>query len=255
MKVVSWNVNSLRVRLPQVLKLIQQASPDVIALQETKLQNQDFPRDELESAGYRLVFNGQRTYNGVALMSRTEPADIITDIPGLDDPQRRLAGATIDGIRFINAYVPNGQALDSDKYQYKLRWLEAFTELLAAEMTVHKKLVVMGDFNIAPEDQDVYDPIAWQGQVLVSEPEREALKKIMALGLQDTFRLFPQEDSRFSWWDYRAGAFPRNRGLRIDLMLASEEMAERCQAAEIDMDSRGHDRPSDHALISADFSI
>ncbi|MGB5211553.1 MAG: exodeoxyribonuclease III [Gammaproteobacteria bacterium] len=255
MKVVSWNVNSLRVRLPQVLQLIQQSGPDVIALQETKLQNQDFPRDELESAGYRLVFNGQRTYNGVALMSRTEPADIITDIPGLDDPQRRLAGATINDIRFLNVYVPNGQALDSDKYQYKLRWLEAFTDMLAGEIAAHSKLVVMGDFNIAPEDQDVYDPNAWRGQVLVSDAERQALQKIMALGLQDTFRLFPQEDNRYSWWDYRAGAFPRNRGLRIDLMLASPEMAELCQAADIDLESRSHDRPSDHALISADFRV
>jgi len=253
MKIASWNVNSLRVRLPQVLRWLQDERPDVMGLQETKLQNADFPRDELESAGYRVIFNGQKTYNGVALLSRLEPSGIITDIPGLDDPQRRVVGATIGDIRFFNLYVPNGQAVGSDKYEYKLAWLAAVRRHLAQELTESPRMLVMGDFNVAPEDRDVYDPEAWRGQVLVSEPERVALKEIMDLGLQDCFRLFPQEDDSYSWWDYRAGAFPRNRGLRIDLILASAGLAERCEAAAVDREPRGWDRPSDHAPITADF--
>jgi len=256
MKVASWNVNSLRVRLPQVLRWLQDELPDVLGLQETKLQNPDFPRDELETAGYRLLFNGQKTYNGVALLSRLEPADVVTDIPGLeDDPQRRVVGATIGDIRVLNLYVPNGQAVGSEKFAYKLRWLSAVKKFLAGELAHSPKMLVMGDFNIAPEDRDVYDPQAWDGQVLVSDAERTALREIMALGLQDCFRLFPQEDNNFSWWDYRAAAFPRNHGLRIDLILASARMAEQCKAAAIDKEPRDWDRPSDHAPVTADFQV
>lgn len=255
MRVASWNVNSLRVRLPQVLQWLAQAQPDVLGLQETKLTDPDFPLAELEAAGYRAVFSGQKTYNGVALLARSQPEDVITDLAGLEDPQRRVMAASIDGVRIWNLYVPNGQSVESDKYLYKLGWLEALAAQLAGELERHAKVVVMGDFNIAPDDRDVHDPAAWAGKVLCSEPERTALGRLLSLGLEDLFRRFEQPEATFSWWDYRAAGFRRNHGLRIDLILANPAMAARCTGCEVDREPRRWERPSDHAPVIADFSL
>lgn len=255
MQLASWNVNSLRVRLPQVLDWLGQAEPDVLALQETKVTDDAFPSRELAEAGYQSVFIGQKTYNGVAILTRHNTAtDIVTEIANLDDPQRRVIAATIGGVRVYNVYVPNGQSVGSDKFHYKLRWLRALHAQLREELQQHRAVAVTGDFNIAPEDRDVHDPAAWSGQVLVSEPEREALGQLTSLGFRDTFRLFEQPDASFSWWDYRAAAFRRNRGLRIDLVLASDALADACVASSIDRIPRGWERPSDHTPVTATFA-
>ncbi len=255
MKIASWNVNSLKVRLPQVEQWLQMRSPDILGLQETKLTDENFPREALEQAGYHVAHAGQKTYNGVALLSRAPLTDVITDIPGLDDPQRRILGATIGDLRVLNLYVVNGQVVGSDKYDYKLRWLDAVRDYLADDMKRHENYIVMGDFNIAPDDRDVWNPELWQDRVLVSEPERAALREIMALGLVDTFRLHQQPEQVFSWWDYRQAAFRRNRGLRIDLILASEPMARRCTGSTVDREPRTWERPSDHAPVVAEFDF
>jgi exodeoxyribonuclease-3 len=255
MKIASWNVNSLRVRLPQVLAWLEAHRPDVIGLQEIKLPDDAFPLAEIEAAGYRWIINGQRGYNGVALLSRAEPRDAVRALPGYDDEQRRVLAATFDGVRVVDLYVPNGQSLESPKYAYKLAWFGALRTFLAGELTVHERVVVIGDFNVAPEDRDVHDPVAWEGSVLVSEPEREALRAVMDLGLVDTFRLFEQEQGLYSWWDYRAGNFRRNRGLRIDLVLASRALADACVSSSIDREPRRHERPSDHAPVVAEFAL
>jgi len=256
LKVASWNVNSLNVRLPHVLEWCAAEQPDILGLQETKLVDEKFPAEALAEAGYHAVYSGQPTYNGVALLSRGEPgSDVMTDIPGLDDPQRRIIAATYGDVRVIDLYVVNGKAVGTDKYEYKLHWLEQVTAWLAEEMQAHEKLVVMGDFNIAPEDRDVHDPEAWAGDILCSEPEREALQRICALGLTDTFRLFDQEEKLFSWWDYRRVAFRRNAGLRIDLVLASKMLSESCSRAWIDKEPRRQERPSDHTPVIAEFDV
>jgi exodeoxyribonuclease-3 len=251
--IASWNVNSIRVRLPQVLQWVETTRPDVLAIQETKITDDAFPAADLEAAGYHVLFAGQKTYNGVALLSREPPTDVLTDLTSMEDPQRRLIAATIGGVRIYNVYVPNGQAVGSEKFEYKLRWLAALRQQLAGELSRHGQVVVAGDFNVAPDDRDVHDPSAWVGQVLVSEPERKALAGLLELGLADTFRLFDQPESCFSWWDYRAGAFRRNRGLRIDLLLASRAMAGRCIRSSVDTDPRAWEKPSDHAPIFAQF--
>lgn len=253
MQIATWNVNSIRVRLPQVLEWLEDQRPDVLGIQEIKLVNEDFPAEELADAGYRSVVNGQKTYNGVALLSREPCQNVLTDLPGMDDPQRRFLAATINGIRVVNLYVPNGQAVGSDKFAYKLAWLEALRDWLAGEVKRFPRMVVMGDFNIAPEDSDVHDPAAWQGSVHVSSQERDALQAIFALGLVDAFRLFEQPGAAFSWWDYRGGAFRRNHGLRIDLVLVSPQMAEACLGCHTDIEPRRWDRPSDHAPVLAHF--
>jgi exodeoxyribonuclease-3 len=255
LKIASWNVNSLNVRLPQVLAWSADAAPDVLALQETKLMDDRFPVDELGAAGFNSVFSGQKTYNGVAILSRGRAADVVTDIPGLDDPQRRILAATVDGVRIVNLYVVNGSEVGSEKFAYKLHWLEKVTEWLSGEMEQHENLVVLGDFNIAPDDRDVYDPEGWREQVLCSTPEREALGRILDLGLVDTFRLFEQEERVWSWWDYRMNMFRRKLGLRIDLVLASDAMARRCTASYIDIEPRRQERPSDHAPAIAEFDL
>lgn len=255
MRIASWNVNSLRVRLPQVLQWLEQAQPDVLGLQETKLTDPDFPLAALEAAGYRAVFSGQKTYNGVALLARSQPEDVVTDLAGLEDPQRRVMAASVDGVRIWNLYVPNGQSVDSDKYFYKLGWLEALAGQLAGELAQHERVVVMGDFNIAPDDRDVHDPVAWEGRILCSEPERAALGGLLALGMEDLFRRFDQPEATFSWWDYRAAGFRRNLGLRIDLILANPAMAAVCTRCEVDREPRRWERPSDHAPVTADFSV
>ena len=255
LKIASWNVNSLNVRLPQVLAWSADAVPDVLALQETKLMDDRFPVDELAAAGYQSVFSGQKTYNGVAILSREPAADVVTDIPGLDDPQRRILAATVGGVRIVNLYVVNGSEVGTEKFAYKLHWLEKVTEWLAGERKQHENLVVLGDFNIAPDDRDVYDPEGWREKILCSTPEREALGRILDLGLVDTFRLFEQEERVWSWWDYRMNMFRRKLGLRIDLVLASGAMAKRCTASYIDIEPRRQERPSDHAPAIAEFDL
>jgi exodeoxyribonuclease-3 len=256
MKVASWNVNSLKVRLPQVLDWLESEQPDLVGLQETKTTDENFPALALQEAGYHVLFSGQKTYNGVAILNRMDetPEDIITDLPGLDDPQRRVLAATIAGIRFINLYVPNGSAVGSEKFAYKLDWLEKLENYIRKQVEEHRQLVVVGDFNIAPEDRDVHDPLAWEGSVLVSEPERRAWKRLLKLGLYDSFRLFEQKPDIYSWWDYRAAAFRRNMGLRIDHILCSEAMKAICISSQVDKTPRGWERPSDHAPIVAEFA-
>ena len=255
MKIATWNVNSLKVRLPQVLDWVAAEAPDVLALQETKLTDENFPREEIEAAGYQVVYAGQKTYNGVAILSREPGTEVVTDIPGLDDPQRRILGASIAGVRVLNLYVVNGQEVGSDKYAYKLKWLARVRDYLAAQLREHPRLVVLGDFNIAPDDRDVHDPEAWRERILCSTPERQALGELFALGLSDCFRLFDQEEASFSWWDYRAAGFRRNLGLRIDLILASPVLRDACTACRIDKTPRRLERPSDHAPVLAEFAL
>jgi exodeoxyribonuclease III len=255
MKIATWNVNSLRVRLPQLVDWLTANPLEIIALQETKIPDTDFPSSEIEALGMQVAFNGQRTYNGVALLARQPMTDIVGGIPGFEDEQKRVITATSNGVRVINVYVPNGQTVESDKYQYKLGWLRAMRDYVAAEKARHDRLVVLGDFNIAPEDRDVHDPAAWEGSVHVSPPERAALAALLDTGLQDCFRLFEQPEKIFSWWDYRRMAFRRNAGLRIDLILASPEMAAKCVACHTEKALRKLERPSDHAPVVATFDI
>jgi len=255
MLIASWNVNSLNVRLPQVLAWLAAEQPDVLALQETKLVDEKFPRAEIEAAGYHAVYAGQKTYNGVALLSRLPAQDVATSIPGFDDVQRRVLAATFNGVRVINLYVPNGESVTSDKYRYKLNWLEALTTWIQRELAANPRLVVLGDFNIAPEARDVHDPKRWEGQVLCSDPEREAFRQLLGRGLSDTFRLFEQPEKSFSWWDYRMQGFQRNHGLRIDHVLASAALCKLCETSRIDRGPRSHERPSDHAPVAAKFRI
>ena len=254
LKIASWNVNSLNVRLPHVLAWVNVAQPDVLALQETKLTDDRFPVQELEDEGYYSVFSGQKTYNGVAILSREKAADPVTDIPGLDDPQRRILSVTVGDVRIINLYVVNGSEVGSEKFEYKLHWLDRVTAWLATEVKNFENVIVLGDFNIVPDDRDVHDPEGWREKILCSTPEREALGKMLDLGLQDTFRLFEQEERTWSWWDYRMNAFRRKMGLRIDLILASEAMAGRCIASYVDIEPRRQERPSDHAPVIAEFN-
>ncbi|KTD32116.1 exodeoxyribonuclease III [Legionella israelensis] len=248
-KLASWNVNSIKVRLQHVLDWIESSKVDILALQETKLMDEHFPVDVFKERGYFIEFSGQKTYNGVALISRYPMKEVVRDIPALEDIQRRILVATIGDLRLINLYVPNGSDLASDKYQYKLSWLEKITEFIKQQMEVYSKLAVVGDFNIAPEDIDVHDPEEWEGQVLVSPKEREAFSEILSLGLIDSFRALHPQLQRFSWWDYRAGGFRRNRGLRIDHVLLSHELRANCIESEIDIEPRRWDRPSDHAPV------
>ena len=253
MKIATWNVNSLNVRLPHVLDWLRQHDPDVLVLQETKQVTEAFPADEIAAAGYRSIANGQKTYNGVALIAKQPPMDPVTDFPDFTDPQRRILAATVDGTRVINLYVPNGQAVGSEKYQYKLSWLSALKDFLIQQHRQYERVVVLGDFNIAPADEDVYDPEKWGDGILCSPAERAALADVLATGLVDVFRQFEQEEKTFSWWDYRAAGFRRNAGLRIDLILASADLAATCVASYVDKEPRGWERPSDHAPVVAEF--
>ncbi len=254
-KIATWNVNSLRVRMPQLLDWLANEQPEIVALQETKVQDSDFPADALEVAGYKVIYSGQKSYNGMAIISRHFDADeIITDIPGLDDPQRRILAATYNGLRLINLYVPNGQRLGSDKFHYKLEWINHVRQYIASQLQQHPRLLVVGDFNIAPDERDVCDPTKWHDKILCSEQERAALQQITACGLQDCFRLFDQPEGCFSWWDYRAAAFRRNLGLRIDLILASDVLCKHAVSCHIDTSPRSLERPSDHAPVVAEFA-
>lgn len=255
MKIASWNVNSLKVRLPQVLDWLALENPDLLALQETKMTDDVFPADAFREAGWEIAFSGQKTYNGVALIARHPIEDTVTDPSGIDDEQRRILGATVAGIRVFNLYVPNGKEVDSDKYVHKLDWLARMASCLERELAAHERLVVLGDFNITPADEDVHDPEALAGKIHCSNRERAALQRLIDLGLLDTFRRFEQPERRFSWWDYRLNAFRRNLGLRIDLILASRALAERCRSAAIDIGPRRNARPSDHAPVVAEFDL
>ena len=251
MKLVTWNVNSLKVRLTHVLEWLQTNPVDVLCLQETKLTDDKFPIAEINAAGYQVVFSGQKTYNGVAILSRHPITDVIKNNPLFPDEQQRIIAATISGVRIVCAYIPNGQSVGSDKYEYKLRWLDGLINWLTSELQQHPKLALLGDYNIAPEDADVHDPAAWEGQVLVSEPERAAFKKLCDLNLQDAFRLFPQAEKLYSWWDYRQMAFRRNRGMRIDHILLSPPLSAICTVCEINKLPRKWEQPSDHTSVIA----
>jgi exodeoxyribonuclease III len=255
MKIASWNVNSLKVRLPHLQQWLAESQPDIVALQETKLEDPKFPVDEIAAMGYRCVFAGQKTYNGVAVLARGEITDVVTDMPGMDDPQRRILAATVGDLRIVNLYVVNGKAVGDEKYAYKLDWLSRMRDFLAGELSRHPKLVVLGDFNIAPDDRDVHDPVAWGGDILCSPPERAALAAIQALGLHDSFRMFHADGGLFSWWDYRQAAFRRNMGLRIDLVLISDALQSLATAAAIERTPRTWERPSDHTPVVVELSI
>jgi exodeoxyribonuclease-3 len=248
-KLATWNVNSLNVRLPHVLDWLHDNPIDVLCLQETKQEDSKFPYDALKAVGYDAIHIGQKTYNGVAIISRHPLSEVQRNIPNFDDDQQRVIAATINGIRVICAYIPNGQAVDSDKYQYKMRWLNALTNWLKTELVAHPKLILLGDYNIAPEDRDCHDPAAWVGQVLVSPAEREAFQSLVNLGLHDSFRLFEQDEKSFSWWDYRMMGFRRNFGMRIDHILVSDALKSACIAATIDKAPRKLERPSDHTPV------
>ncbi len=258
MKIATWNVNSLNVRLPHLQAWSELAKPDIIALQETKVDDMAFPLDAIHALGYQCIFSGQKSYNGVAILARDSLfsanlaeafVDVVTEVPGLDDPSRRVLAASVDDLRIINLYVVNGQAVGSEKYQHKLFWLEKVTQFIASELLKYPNLVVMGDFNITMDDRDVHDPLQWHEQILCSTPERAALKKMLALGLHDSYRMFDQSSGIFSWWDYRQAGFRRNLGLRIDFVLVSEALKTRCSVAGIDKEPRQWERPSDHAPV------
>ncbi|HNC80683.1 MAG TPA: exodeoxyribonuclease III, partial [Zoogloea sp.] len=250
--IATWNVNSLKVRLPHVLDWLAAAQPDALCLQELKCENKAFPLSEIEAAGYHAVFNGQKTYNGVAILSRTPAAEVSLDIPGFADEQKRIIAATVEGVRVVCGYFPNGQAVGSDKFAYKLAWLAALTDWLRGELKTSPRLVLAGDYNIAPEDRDAHPD--WKDEIHVSAPEREAFRTLLDLGLSDAFRLFEQADKSFSWWDYRMGAFRRNFGLRIDHLLVSPALKDVCRACYVDKAPRKLERPSDHAPVVVEFA-
>ncbi|KTD16866.1 exodeoxyribonuclease III [Legionella jordanis] len=249
LKLASWNVNSLKIRLEQVLNWLGAANIDILAMQETKLVDEQFPSNIFSELGYHSVFKGQKSYNGIALVSRHPIEDVVKEIPNFNDPQCRLLAATIAGVRVINLYVPNGSEPSSDKYQYKLQWLEKTLDFIKDQQRHYSKIAVVGDFNIAPEDRDVHDPAEWQNCVMVSPAERQAFADLLSLGFADSFRNFLQPEKLFSWWDYRAAAFRRNRGLRIDHILLSEELNSLCISSQIDKEPRKWERPSDHAPV------
>ena len=248
-KIATWNVNSLKVRLPQVLDYMNSTDTDVLCLQEIKMTDEAFPIDAFTDAGLQVCFSGQKTYNGVAIISRIAQSEVQKNLPNFQDEQQRLIASTINGIRIINVYIVNGQAPDTDKFTYKMDWLRALHTYVRDEMTRHAHVVLLGDFNIAPTDADVHNPDKWLGCNLVSPPERTALQALIDLGLSDAFRLFEQPEKSFSWWDYRQMAFRRNAGLRIDLILLSQALADACIECTIDKEPRKHEQPSDHTPV------
>ncbi len=249
MKLATWNVNSLNVRLPHVLDWLAENPIDVLCLQETKQEDAKFPYADLKSAGYHAIHSGQKTYNGVAILSTHEMTDVVHGIAGFEDEQKRVISATINGVRVICVYVVNGQAVDSEKYDYKMRWLTALNNWLTDELLKYPKLVILGDYNIAPDDRDCHDPVAWEGNILVSPRERDAFEELLALGLHDSFRLFEAGEGHFSWWDYRMMGFRRNHGMRIDHILVSDALKEKCVSCIIDKAPRKLERPSDHTPV------
>ena len=255
MKLATWNVNSLNVRLPQVLDFLTAYKPDVLCLQETKMEDEKFPMPDFTGAGYQGVFSGQKSYNGVAILSRQAPQEVTMGIAGFDDPQKRVISAMINGVRVVCVYIPNGESVTSAKYGYKLDWLKRLNACLKVELEKYPRLALLGDYNIAPENRDVHDPKLWEGKVLFSEPEKAAFNELVALGLCDSFRLFDQPEKSYSWWDYRTNGFKRGLGLRIDHILLSAELAKCCKSCAIDRERRAHDRPSDHAPVLIEVEI
>ncbi|MCB1936027.1 MAG: exodeoxyribonuclease III [Nitrosomonas sp.] len=255
MKLATWNVNSLKIRLQQVTEWLETHQPDILCLQEIKLTDENFPSDEIAEAGYQSIYVGQKTYNGVAILSKLQAQNAAVAIPDFEDEQKRVIAATFGDLRIVCIYVPNGEAVGSEKYDYKLRWLPALTAWLREELKTYPKLALLGDYNIAPEDRDVYDPKLWHGKVLCSQPERDAFKALLDLGLVDSFRLFDQPEKAYSWWDYRMLAFRRNRGLRIDHILLSTMLSDNCTSCRIDKATRKLERPSDHAPVVAELSL
>lgn len=258
MRIATWNVNSLKIRAPQVLDWLASNPVDVLCLQETKLTDERFPADTFREAGYAALFAGQPTYNGVATLTRLEtvgePQLVANANPRLEDPQKRLLVADVAGLRVICAYFPNGQSVDSDKYRYKLGWIDALRDWIRDDLRgAGHPVILAGDFNIAPEDRDVHDPQAWAGQVLCSEPERERLRELLALGFDDGFRLIEQPPKTYSWWDYRQLAFRRNAGLRIDLILTDRALGPHVRSCSIDREARKREQPSDHAPVTIEF--
>ncbi len=254
MKIATWNVNSIKVRLDHVLEWMDRHQPSVLCLQELKCETARFPVEAFLEAGYEPLVAGQKAYNGVALLGRTTGKDVTVGIPGFEDVQQRAIAATFEGVRVMSLYCPNGESLTSEKYAYKLKWFEALQHYLSDTLKTHERLVVAGDFNVAPEDRDIHDPKAWQGEVLCSDAERAAFSALLDLGLKDSFRLFEQLEAQYSWWHYRVNAFKRNMGLRIDHVLTSQAMASACVACSIDREPRAKERPSDHAPVMAEFS-
>lgn len=254
MKLATWNVNSLNVRLPHVLDWLAENPIDVLCLQETKQEDAKFPYADLKSAGYHAIHSGQKTYNGVAILSTHEMTDVVHGIAGFEDEQKRVISATINGVRVICVYVVNGQAVDSEKYDYKMRWLTALNSWLTDELLKYTKLVILGDYNIAPDDRDCHDPVAWEGNILVSPRERDAFEELLALGLHDSFRLFEAGEGHFSWWDYRMMGFRRNHGMRIDHILVSDALKDKCVSCIIDKAPRKLERPSDHTPVVLEVS-
>ena len=255
MKLATWNVNSLAVRLPQLLDWLGQQLPDVLVLQETKLTDDKFPHAEITAAGWHSLWFGQKTYNGVALLARNAPVDVVKNIPGFDDPQARVIAATVGDVRVVGAYFPNGQAPGSEKFAYKMAWLDALRAWVADELARHPKLVLLGDFNIAPDDRDVYDPVAWAGQIHCTPEERAHFQALLGLGLVDAFRMFEQPPRTWSWWDYRNLAFRKNQGLRIDIILVSHALQPQVTACSVDKLPRKNERPSDHAPVLATLNV
>lgn len=255
MKFATWNVNSLNVRLPQVLDWLAQTQTDVLTLQELKIPDERFPHEAFTQAGYYSECFGQKTYNGVAMISRFPMTDIIRNIPDFEDEQSRLIAATIKGIRIVGAYFPNGESPESDKFTYKMCWLDALHSWLGTELKAHSQLIIAGDYNIAPDDRDVYDPIAWKDQILCTPQERAHFQNLLELGLHDTFRLFEQEPGIWSWWDYRNFSLQKNKGLRIDLILASHALKEKITSSFIDKVPRKNERPSDHAPAVIEINL
>jgi exodeoxyribonuclease-3 len=252
-RLATWNVNSLKIRLPHLLDWLASAKPDAMCLQETKTEDRNFPLAEIEAAGYRVVYSGQKTYNGVAILARSPLSAVAHGIPGFADDLKRVIAATVGDVRILCLYAPNGQEPGSEKYAYKLRWYSALTDWLRSE--VGKKLAVLGDLNIAPEARDVHDPKRWEGKIHFSGPEREAFRALIGLGFKDAFRLFEQPEKQFTWWDYRLAAFQRGWGLRIDHILLSPELARRCTACSIDTAPRKLERPSDHTPVVAELDL
>ena len=252
--VASWNVNSIKARLEHLVNWCEGSRPDVVALQETKTVDAGFPFETFSTLGYHAEISGQPAYNGVAILSREVPQEVLTGIPGFQDEQKRVLGARFRELFVLNLYVPNGSAVGSEKYAYKLAWLDALLAWLPALLAANPKLLILGDFNVAPDDRDVHDPAAWRDQILCSEPERTRIQQLLGLGFVDTFRLFEQAAGTFSWWDYRAAGFRRNLGLRIDLGLASHALAANCVSSVIDREPRGWEKPSDHAPVVTRFT-
>jgi len=255
MKIATWNVNSMNVRQPHVVEWLQTHEPDVLVLQEIKQVTEKFPAEDLQTIGYHSIASGQKTYNGVAVISKIPATDPVTDFPDLADPQRRILASTVGDVRVIDLYIPNGSEVGSEKYEYKLGWLASLRRFLEEEMKAHQNLVVLGDFNIAPADEDVHDPEGWGDGILCSPKERSALRELTDLGLTDVFRKFEHPEKTFSWWDYRAAGFRRNAGLRIDLILTSDAMTKRCTSCYVDKEPRAWERPSDHAPVVAEFDV